>query len=169
MPVHAVAFDPALLPNPEVLPLPSKRGTVKRGRNRHDLQNPDPETPWGQLVAQTEAVVWPLLAKRFGRHRVHSRAVGVVPPGEPAQPWHCDLDGDTRYWTVLVPLTTEYEAGGTEFQTGEARLPVRGTAYAFHGAEMHRGAAHRGAKARIYVALVVVSAKWRGEDANVFD
>ena len=168
MVVPTFACDAAQLPDPTSLKQPHKMSVIRRGRHRHDFQNPAVGAPWGDVIARTEAEVWPLLSKKFGKHRILSRTVGFVQPGAPAQPWHVDLDGDRMYWTVMVPLTTDYDSGGTEFGTGEARLSVRGTMYAFNGAELHRGAAHRGGALRVYVAFVVVPNRWKSVDLNVF-
>ena len=111
--------------------------------------------------------MWPHLGEFTAGRRVDSRALAVVPPGEPAQPWHCDLDGCTDYHTLIVPLTTEYDAGGTEFKDGEARLPVRGTAYCFDGSIYHRGAAHRGRKRRLFGVYTIVPIGWDNDDINV--
>lgn len=117
---------------------------------------------------QAESQVMPLFSRWFTGHRVLHRSVGFVPPGEPPQSWHVDSDGDGHYWTVIIPLTTENKAGGTEFKGGTIHRSKRGLAYAFHGGVVHRGTAHRGTKMRVFVALVVVPNQWDGCDYNVF-
>jgi hypothetical protein len=160
-----VAFPPTLLPNR--LPSVNHTDLVQRGVQRGDLQNPPSGTAAGRILDDVLQIVWPHLGEFTAGRQVHSRALAVVPPGEPAQPWHCDLDGCTEYHTLIVPLTTEYDAGGTEFKDGEARLPVRGTAYCFDGAFCHRGAAHRGRKRRVFAAYTIVPNNWAKKDDNV--
>jgi hypothetical protein len=128
---------------------------VKRGKQRGDYQNPPKGTRAHKVLCQTWALVWPLLQSRFKKYTLQSQTLGLVPPGEPAQHFHCDSDGDTNYHTVIVPLTTEHDAGGTQFENGLSYLPVRGMAYCFNGAVIHRGAAHRGQQNRIYAAYVL--------------
>ena len=112
-------------------------------------------------------MVWPRFAKRLRGLTRQSSALCYVDPGEPAQPFHCDADGDKRYHTVMVPLTSDIDSGGTEFEDGVAFKAVKGLAYCFDGAFIHRGAAHRGSSRRVYAAYVVCPAG-APPDPNVF-
>lgn len=169
MAVCAFPHDASMLPLEEELPPPPPASDmVKRGEQRHDLQNPDPESPWGKVVAQVESVILPIAQRKvFPTHRVHSRAVAFVPPGEPPQPWHCDMDGDRRYHTLIVPLTTDRSSGGTEFGDGSARQAVRGCAYSFNGALYHRGGFHGGKNTRIFAMFVLVPLNFKKIDPNI--
>jgi len=141
---------------------------VVRGDKRCDYQNPPSRSRAGQILDKVEAAVAPVLSDHLPGHRVESRCLAVVPPGEPNQPWHCDLDGDTEYHTVLVPLSpTDRDAGGTDFDSGVRFTPVRGLVYWFDGDEMHRGLANRSDRVRVYAGLVVVPAGWEGHDHNI--
>ena len=139
---------------------------VKRGCQRGDYQNPPEGTRAHEILTETWALVWPRLQKRFKSHQLQSQALGYVPPGEQAQPFHCDLDGDTKYHTVIVPLTTEHDAGGTQFEDGLAYLPVRGIVYCFNGDVVHRGTAHNGQKERVFAVFVLTPHEI--DDLNMF-
>jgi len=128
---------------------------IKRGRSRGDYQNPPLGSRAQQILTDTWNLVWPHLRARFKKHTLLSQTLARVPPGEPEQPFHCDRDGDSAYHTIIVPLTTEHAAGGTEFEDGVAFLAVRGIVYCFNGAVVHRGSAHRGERERIFASYVI--------------
>ena len=139
---------------------------VPRGELRGDYQNPTRGTAARAVLDRTWALVWPLFLHTLSGARLQNQALVRVDPGAPAQPFHCDADGDRDYHTIAVPLTTEREAGGTEFENGLAFLPVRGLAYCFDGAVIHRGAAHRGTRRRVFAAFTVAPGVI--DDLNVF-
>ena len=148
-------------------------GAIPRGPGRGDLQNPTTGSAAHTVLAAVWDIVAPrlilqrhLVGRRFRRPVLRSQALCYVSPGAPAQPFHCDADGDRQYYTVIVPLTTERSAGGTEFGDGTCYRPVRGTAYYFNGAAVHRGAAHAGRRMRVYAAYVLCAHD--GIDQNVF-
>lgn len=148
-------------------------GAIPRGPGRGDLQNPTTGSAAHTVLAAVWDIVAPrlilqrhLVGRRFRRPVLRSQALCYVSPGAPAQPFHCDADGDRQYYTVIVPLTTERSAGGTEFGDGTCCRPVRGTAYYFDGAAVHRGAAHAGRRIRVYAAYVLCAHD--GVDQNVF-
>lgn len=140
---------------------------IKRGRRRGDYQNPPAGTDARRILDDVWEAVWPKFRGRLGSLGLQSTALAYVDPGEKAQPFHCDADGDERYHTVLVPLTTEIDSGGTQFEDGVAFLPRRGIAYCFDGALVHRGAAHRGEKRRVFAAYVLAPGVYR--DLNIFN
>lgn len=155
--------DEAALPDGSKLKTASSR-SMPRGKGRVDSQNPTGKLK--EALDATWTVIEPGVRGRLPNHTRRSQALIVVQPGSPAQPWHVDLDGDADYHTVLVPLTTEHEAGGTEFEDGLCYMPVRGRAYAFDGALVHRGGAHRGTKRRVCAAFVLTSCD-ATDDLNV--
>ena len=120
---------------------------VPRGHSRGDSQNPPAGSDARTVLDTVWAAVWPKFAGRLRRLQKDSASLCYVDPGEPPQPFHCDADGDRRYHTIVVPLTTELDSGGTEFADGLAYNAVRGIAYCFDGAIIHRGGAHRGRRA----------------------
>jgi len=141
---------------------------VVRGDRRCDYQNPSLRSRAGQILKKVEAAIQPVLIEHFKGYRIASKCLAVVPPGESDQPWHCDLDGDTEYHTILVPLSpTDRDAGGTDFDSGVRCCPVRGLIYWFNGDELHRGLAHRGDRPRVFAGIVVVPEGWSGEDLNI--
>ena len=147
-----VHLDPQTLPQPSVdIVLPN---IVLRGTNRGDCQNPAKGTEAYEILEAAWSVAWPRFCGRLKRLHRQSSALCFVDPGEPAQPFHCDADGDKQYHTIMVPLTTELDSGGTEFEDGVCYNAVRGLAYCFDGAIVHRGCAHRGAQKRICAARV---------------
>jgi hypothetical protein len=159
-----VELDAAALPEiPDSLPWGP---LVARGERRGDYQNPGQGTVARALLDRTWAVVWPHFRDALPNAKRQNQALVRVDPGAPAQPFHCDADGDREYHTIVVPLTTEHEAGGTEFEDGPAFLPVRGLAYCFDGAVIHRGGAHRGVRRRVFAAFTVAPGVL--EDLNVF-
>lgn len=161
-----VKVDPDALPIVKPRTLAEVTG-VARGLLRVDVQNPE-EPELAQALGEAWLLVWPKLRGRMRGFQVRSKTMAFVEPGAPAQPWHCDLDGDLKYHTVIVPLTTEHDAGGTQFEDGAAQLPVRGSAYCFNGAEVHRGAAHAGKHQRIFATFVVTPLDHEVKDLNVF-
>lgn len=166
--VRFTCIDPDALPDTLSLGTTVAGTKVVRGERRCDYQNPSPRSRAGQILKKVEAAIQPVLAEHFRGYRIDSKCLAVVPPGEPAQPWHCDLDGDTEYHTILVPLSpTDRDAGGTDFDSGVRCCPVRGLVYWFDGDELHRGLAHRGKRARVFAGIVVVPEGWSGEDANI--
>jgi hypothetical protein len=166
-----IVFDEATLPPaaglPAIIAAAPRHRRVPRGVHRWDYQNPPPRSAAGRLLEQVWRVVWPLMQPKLpSAVQRQSATLAIVDPGEPAQPFHCDADGDTAYFTILVPLTTEWEAGGTVFQDGVMYLAVRGLAYCFDGAVEHRGSAHRGQRRRVFAAFVVAPGVLK--DPNVF-
>ena len=160
-----VQLDPRTLPE---IPNDLKfTNVVPRGVNRGDCQNPPQGSAARTLLEACWKVVWPRFAKRLRGLTRQSSALCYVDPGEPAQPFHCDADGDKRYHTVMVPLTSDIDSGGTEFEDGVAFNAVKGLAYCFDGNFIHRGAAHRGSSRRVYAAYVVCPAG-APPDPNVF-
>ena len=160
-----VWIDPAQLPTvPSGIALPN---VVPRGASRGDCQNPPEGSEARTILEQTWATVWPRFAGRLRKMARQSAALCYVDPGEPAQPLHCDADGDRRYHTIMVPLTTDLDSGGTEFADGVAYNAARGLAYCFDGAMVHRGGAHRGSARRLFAAYVVRPAG-ASADPNVF-
>jgi hypothetical protein len=161
-----VTVDPAALPR--IAPdLQWPNSTVLRGDRRGDWQQPPQGSAAHEALETTWSLVWPRFARRMRTLERQSSALCYVEPGEPAQTFHCDADGDRRYHTIMVPLTTEIDSGGTEFEDGVAYTAVRGLAYCFDGAIVHRGAAHRGSTRRVYAAYVVRPAG-AAADPNVF-
>ena len=168
MPPDHTHIDPSTVPEVADLKGRVAGSKVLRGEKRYDYQNPPPRTKAGQILAGVEEAIRPVLDAKFPGHRIESRCLAVVPPGEPDQPWHCDLDGDTEYHTVLVPLTpTNHDAGGTDFERGIRYTPVRGLVYWFDGDEGHRGVANRSDSRRIFAGFVVVPHEWEGDDCNI--
>jgi hypothetical protein len=160
-PSELPAVPPALLSS-----VWDHRNIVMRGKRRGDMQNPMHGSEACQLLEATWAAVRPLVRRHYPRHKLRSQALAYVEPGAPAQEFHCDLDGNTDMHTVIVPLTSEHDAGGTQFADGLAFTPVRGLVYAFDGADVHRGAAHRGQARRVFAAYVISTRAL--QDDNVF-
>jgi hypothetical protein len=150
----------------------AQQNTVERGLLRYDWQNP--KCYFAQKLLEE---VWRAVEKYvdrspiLSRHRVDSMCLAVVHPGAPEQEWHCDLDGDTSYFTLIVPLTSERSAGGTQFndpRTGRrTERARRGKAYYFDGDVIHRGARHLGQCIRVFAAFTLVPEDWTGEDLNI--
>ena len=160
-----VHLDPRTLPKvPADIELTN---VVSRGAARGDCQNPPAGSAAHAVLEAAWAAAWPRFAKRLRNLERNNSALCYVEPGEQAQPFHCDADGDKRYHTVLVPLSTEHESGGTEFEDGVAFHAVRGLAYCFDGAMVHRGMAHRGRTRRVFAAYTVCP-PGTAPDPNVF-
>ena len=157
------SVDPSLPHVPETIEWGK---VVMRGRVRGDYQNPPQGTRAGNILSATWALVWLKVKGRLRGLELQSSSLAYVDPGEEPQPFHCDADGDKKYHTIIVPLTTERESGGTEFEDGLAYLPVRGIGYCFDGAVVHRGGAHRGVRRRVFAAFTLAPGVY--DDLNVF-
>lgn len=137
---------------------------------RYDYQVPRPGTvvtafqeAAASLVDKVAAVVEPHYTTKLGLGPAQSRALCFSLPRCRDQEFHSDnFDAGSAYYTVLVPLTTAADSGGTRFEKFEkygvrdrVDYPAqRGTAYCFDGEFLHLGLGNNSDEMRVFVALV---------------
>ena len=90
----------------------------------------------------------------------------IVHPGSPDQPLHVDdrprRRGKGCYFTLIIPLTRDPEAGGTHFPLLHRTFCSFGGALAFDGSVEHAGLGNRSASDRIFLYAAIFT----GEDRN---